>query len=237
MLNLDILRKLKFKLFLLRDKVKYGKMDRRQTFEYIYINKKWDKTGGKAEFYSGPGSHEDKYVEPYCRMIRQFILQHNITEVCDIGCGDFNVASKWLNDSIQYKGVDIVQRMIDHHNREYANEHISFQCLDIVEENLPDAQLCLVRQVLQHLNNDEVMCVLRKIKKYKYVIITESVTEKQYAKEYNSDKSHGSGIRVYNQSGLYFDEEPFNLKVQTLLEIPCDGERKHEMLVSVLVEN
>ena len=237
MLNSEMLRKLKFKLFLFRDKIKYGRMDRRQTFEYIYTNKKWDKAGGKAEFYSGPGSHEDKYVEPYCKLISQFVSQHNITEVCDIGCGDFNVASKWLNDSVRYKGVDIVQKMIDHHNRKYANDHISFQCLDIVEDDLPDAQLCLVRQVLQHLNNDEVTKVLEKIKKYKYVIITESVTKKQYAKAYNSDKAHGSGIRVYNQSGLYFDEAPFNLKIQTLLEIPCDGERKHEALVSVLLQN
>lgn len=236
MQNLEMLKKLKFKLFLLRDKIKYGRMDRRQTFEYIYSKKKWDKSGGKAEFYSGPGSHEDKYVDPYCELISRFISEHNITEVCDIGCGDFNVASKWLNDSVQYMGIDIVQKMIDHHNREYANDHISFQCMDIVEQPLPDAQLCLVRQVLQHLNNDEVMQVLKKIKKYKYVIITESVTEKQYAKEYNSDKAHGSGIRVYNQSGLYFDEAPFNLKVQTLLEIPCAGERKHEVLISVLLQ-
>ncbi len=236
MQNLEMLKKLKFKLFLLRDKIKYGRMDRRQTFEYIYSKKKWDKSGGKAEFYSGPGSHEDKYVDPYCELIRRFISEHNITEVCDIGCGDFNVASKWLNDSVQYMGIDIVQKMIDHHNREYANDHISFQCMDIVEQPLPDAQLCLVRQVLQHLNNDEVMQVLKKIKKYKYVIITESVTEKQYAKEYNTDKAHGSGIRVYNQSGLYFDEAPFNLKVQTLLEIPCAGERKHEVLISVLLQ-
>lgn len=233
----DVLRKLKFKLFLIRDKIKYGRMDRRQTFEYIYTNKKWGKCGEKAEFYSGPGSHEDKYVGPYCNLINKFVSENNITEVCDIGCGDFNVASRWINDSVRYKGVDIVQKMIDHHNREYANDHISFQCLDIVEDDLPDAQLCLVRQVLQHLSNAEVMQVIKKIKKYKYVIITESVTEKQFAKEYNSDKSHGSGIRVYNQSGLYFDEEPFNLKVQTLLKIPCEGERKHEMLVSVLIEN
>lgn len=238
MLNAGIVKNVLYKLFLLRDKIIYGKKSRKQTFEYIYANDKWGRNlNSGMEFYSGPGSHEERYVKPYCEMVKNFISEHNITRVCDIGCGDFNVASEWINADIRYEGVDIVQRLIEHHNKTYGSAHIHFHCLDIVEDDLPDAQLCLVRQVLQHLSNEEVSSFLNKIDKYKYVIITESVTAKNYARKYNADKSHGSGIRIYNQSGLYFDEEPFNMKVETLLEISCDGKRKNEMIVSVLIEN
>lgn len=234
---MSIMKNMLFKLFLFRDKIKYGKKSRKQTFEYIYMNNKWGRLNSETEFYSGPGSHDERYVNPYCELIKNFISEHNIMKVCDIGCGDFNVASKWINEYIQYEGVDIVQSLIDHHNKKYGNDHIHFQCLDIVDDELPDAQLCLVRQVLQHLSNEEISLFLKKINKYRYVIITESVTSKSYAKKYNTDKVHGSGIRVYNQSGLYFDEEPFNLKVKILLEIPCDGKRKNEVITTVLIEN
>lgn len=208
--------------------------DRKETFTFIYQNKIWG--AGKEEqqeYYSGPGSHDKKYVEPYCDMVKNFISQNNISTVVDIGCGDFNVASKWLNENITYIGVDIVQGLIDHHIERYGTDNIHFQCIDVVDEDLPDAELCLVRQVLQHLSNKEVSLILNKLKKYKYVIITEHITQKESASKYNIDKTHGNHIRVNNQSGLYLDEAPFNLNVKTLLEISFDG--TEEVLTSVLL--
>lgn len=193
--------------------------------------------GVKSEFYSGPGSYERNYVEPYCKLLRQFILENDIISVCDLGCGDFNVASQWLSDGILYDGVDIVQEMIDAHNAQYGTEDIHFHCLDIVDDELPDAQLCLIRQVLQHCSNEEIACILEKTKKYEYVLITEHVTRKEFAAKYNIDKAHGSHTRVYQQSGLYFDEKPFCLDVEVLLEIPYEGKRKNEAMVTVLIKN
>lgn len=186
-------------------------------------------------YYSGEGSHKDEFIEPYCRMIREFIKKNNVSHVVDLGCGDFNVASRWINEEIVYEGIDIVREMIDHHNVQYGNDRVHFHCLDIVEDELPDGELCLIRQVLQHLSNEEVMAVLNKVRKYRFVIITEHVVSKPYAAKYNMNKSHGSGIRVREQSGLYFDEKPFNEKVETILEIPYGKE--NQVLTSVLIRN
>jgi len=221
------------------DNHNYKKMSRKQVFEDIYLRNVWARgvRGADYEFYSGPGSHERRYVEPYCKLIRKFISENNITKVCDIGCGDFNVASKWADDSILYEGVDIVQELIEHHNRKYGSDKRHFYCLDIIEDDLPDAQLCLVKEVLQHLSNEEVLRFLDKAKKYKYVIITEHMTQKCFAKKYNIDIPHGNSTRASKKSGLYFDEKPFNLKTEKMLEIFDSGKRKDEAMVSVLVRN
>lgn len=38
---LDIMRKIRFWALLARDNYKYGRMDRKQTFSYIYAKNKW----------------------------------------------------------------------------------------------------------------------------------------------------------------------------------------------------
>lgn len=232
---MDFVRMVRFRILLIRDNYQYGRMDRKQTFQYIYAKNKWG--GVKSKFYSGPGSHERKYVEPYCKLLRKWIRENGITSVCDLGCGDFNVAAQWLHDGIVYDGVDIVQEMIDAHNAKYGTQKIRFHCLDIVEDALPDAQLCLIRQVLQHCSNDEISCILKKTEKYEFVLITEHITRKEFAAKYNIDKAHGSHTRVYRQSGLYFDEKPFSLETEVLLEIPYEGKRKNESMITVLIKN
>ena len=191
--------------------------------------------GGDQAYYSGEGSHKNEYVEPYSQMIQKFIEEKNISKIVDLGCGDYNVASHWISPKITYIGIDIVQEMVDHHNLKYGNDRISFQCLDIVEDELPDGELCLIRQVLQHMSNEEVAAVLKKVEKYKYVIITEHVIKKCLATKYNVNKAHGNQIRIRENSGLYFDEPPFDLQIETLLEIPYG--RKNEILTSVLIRN
>lgn len=126
--------------------------------------------------------------------------------------------------------------LIAHNEKQYASEHVRFMCLDIVEDELPDGDLCLIRQVLQHLSNSDVAKALAKLKKYKYVIITEHVIPKDKASAFNMDIHTGNNIRVAARSGLYFDEPPFSLNTETLLRIPYEPQAYSE-LVSVLLKN
>ncbi len=220
---------------------KYANLNRTDIFNSIYENARWGAERDTEEFiyYSGEGSHKDEYVIPYRNMIRTFISKNHISSVVDLGCGDFNVASGWVTDDIDYIGIDIVQKMIDSHNRKYADKKRVFICRDIVKDDLPCAELCLVRQVFQHLSNDEIICVLNKLKKYKYIIITEHVTAKEDAEAFNVDIRAGHGTRVELQSGVYPDESPFNAAIEdVLLRLPykTHGIWKEE-LVSVLIRN
>jgi hypothetical protein len=47
----------------------------------------------------------------------------------------------------------------------------------------------------------------------------------------NLDKPHGPDIRIYKHSGVFLDEVPFSLKVETLLEVPVG---RDEVLRTVL---
>ncbi len=214
----------------------YGK-ERKEIFQSIYENKLWGKKVG-SEFYSGPGSHQEAYINPYCKMLTEFIRNNGIKSVCDLGCGDFHVSGRWVSKDIDYYGIDIVKNMITHLQTTYGNEKVHFMCLDIVEDELPNAECCTIRQVLQHLSNEEIKKILKKTEKYPYVIVTEHITQKEYAREFNMDKEHGSHTRVVLKSGVYLDEPPYNKEVDVLLTVPytdCGG--TNEILQTVLIKN
>ena len=112
-------------------------------------------------------------------------------------------------------------------------------CLDIVEDELPDGDLCLIRQVLQHLNNNDIAKILDHCRKYKYVLITESVTPKDKALIFNADIHEGEHIRSGLKSGIYLDEAPFNLKTEILLNIPYSpySSEVNSELITSLIKN
>ena len=87
---------------------------------------------------------------------------------------------------------------------------------------LPDAELCLVRQVFQHLSNDQIRSIIDKLRKYKYVIVTEHYPAPDRLRVPNLDKPHGADIRLYDSSAVYLDQPPFNASVDLLLEVPAD---------------
>ena len=193
--------------------------------------------GGTEKYYSGPGSHTEIYVAPYCELIKTFLTEHpDVKHVVDFGCGDFNVASKFISDSIDYTGVDIVEEMIASHQKNFASEHVKFMCLDIVEDSLPDGDMCLIRQVLQHLSNDDITKVLAKLKKYRYALITEEVTAKAYISLINADITTSNYTRVNLLSGVYLDEAPFSIPCEVILKIPYDEKGTSE-IVTYLVKN
>jgi Methyltransferase domain len=188
-----------------------------ETFSEIYANNLWG--GEKGEFYSGTGS-EGKYAEIYIATIRKFFSENNIKSAVDLGCGDFRVGSQFVSNDLNYVGVDVVPKLVEHLNKTQATERISFQCLNIAEDELPKGEVCLIREVLQHLSNDEIGKVLRNCKDFKYLIITEYQPSPRPNIVPNLDIPHGPQIRLHFNSGVYLDKPPFGLKIsKTLAEV------------------
>lgn len=207
-----------------------------EIFSGIY--KKHDWGGGDTKFYSGDGSYNEQIRGPYCSMMKQFLTEKQIQSVCDLGCGDFHVSSGWVSDDIFYIGVDVVEELVSSLNAQFGSERVRFLCRDITCGPLPDAQLCVIRQVMQHLSNEEIGKILHQVQKYRYVLITEHIVKKECAKKYNIDKVHGAQTRVARRSGVYLEEGPFCLDVRTIARMPYPGQaRKDEELVTVLLEN
>jgi hypothetical protein len=194
--------------------------------EQIYAENLWG--GGDAEFYSGTGSHQLEMVQPYLERVISFLRSfENPISVCDLGCGDFNIGKDLYKQCEKYIGVDIVSDLIDRNKKLFHDDDLEFQCLDIAKDDLPAADCAIVRQVLQHLSNEEVQQVLNKWIAYKYVLLTEHLPKGAF--EPNKDIISGQGTRLKKQSGLNILAAPFHFKVKeqeqllTVASDDCDG--------------
>jgi SAM-dependent methyltransferase len=207
-----------------------------EIFTGIYSANEWG--GAPGEFYSGPGS-EDPSVSLYAGIIKAFINSHQITAVVDLGCGDFKVGRQMQVPGVRYFGVDIVQALVDRNQGQFGSDSISFRCLDIIKDRLPDAELCLIRQVLQHLSNEEIKLILDNVKKYRYVIITEQRLPAYMKIVPNKEKPHGPDTRSIDNSCVYLDRPPFNVKIsEVLLDMEAQNYEyfKGERLVTLLIK-
>jgi SAM-dependent methyltransferase len=185
-------------------------------FGRAYREGRW---GGEGdEFYSGPGSLGQP-AELYAERINAFIAEQGIKSVVDLGCGDFRVARRIVSDRIHYVGIDVVDDLISINRDRYGSDKVEFQCCDIIEDPLPDGQLCLIREVLQHLSNAEITRVLARLRKYRYVIYTDyqPLASRDFVP--NRDIVHGHDTRLWKNSAVCLDQPPFNLGLELLLEV------------------
>lgn len=185
-------------------------------FTEIYQKGIW---GSRDNLYSGTGSRGTA-ADQYVSTVTQFIKANGVSSVVDLGCGDFVIGHRIAEACDRYTGVDIVKLVVDDNNRRHGSDKVSFLHLNIIEDELPDADLCLVRQVLQHLSNTQIQRILTKLRKYRFVIITEHYPAPAEFKRPNLDKAHGSGTRVTMGSAVCLDQPPFEVgPLDLLLEV------------------
>jgi SAM-dependent methyltransferase len=204
-------------------------LETREAFERIYAENLWG--GAPGEFRSGSGSSDD-VSGPYVACVRRFIADHAVTQVADLGCGDFQVGRRLLAPGLRYVGVDVVRPLIQRNEGLFATDDVRFEARDLVRDPLPDADLALLRQVLQHLSNDEISRVLRNTEKYRYLLVTEHLPTGPDVRP-NLDHPHGPDTRLYDRSGVFLELPPFALRTQVLLETRI---KPNEVLRTVLVE-
>lgn len=206
-----------------------------EVFSAIYANNMWG--GGAGTFCSGSGSQLE-VARPYCEMVKKFVSDHGVKSVLDIGCGDFSVGQNLQVTGIKYTGVDIVQSLIERNAKLFGSDSIDFRCLNVIEDQLPSADLVLVRQVLQHLSNQQIKKVLNKLHGYRYVMVTEHYPAPSVKTVHNIDKPHGGDTRIPDNSAVYLDHPPFNVQgARTVLEVPASRWLAHdgETIKTVLI--
>jgi SAM-dependent methyltransferase len=207
----------------------YKRLSVGEAFSTIYQSHAWGSRPDRP-FCSGDGSIREEVVGPYCEMIRAFIENHDIKRVVDLGCGDFGVGSRLIGPEIAYTGVDVVPDLISYNQEHFGSPSVEFQCLNIIEDDLPPGDLCLVRQVLQHLSNIQIQQTLKSLSRYQYVIVTEHVYAGVGLRR-NLDKPQGPGTRIPKRSGVFLESPPFNRSAKLLLEVQL---AENDVLRSVL---
>ena len=188
----------------------------KDAMQQIYEMKLWG--DNNTEFYSGDGSHSSAIIKPYIEVVMSVLksFKNQIT-VCDLGCGDFNIGKELVKYTKKYIAVDIVPELIAYNKEKFKETNLKFQCLDISKDELPSADCVIIRQVLQHLSNKEVLNVICKLYDFKYIILTEHIPDDDFIP--NKDIVSGQGIRLKKQSGLNLVKPPFNLKIKEEKEL------------------
>ena len=150
-------------------------------FTKIYEENKW---GGNisTDFKgnSGGGSYiNETNLEHYIPFVKKFIDENKIKSVVDIGCGDFRCGELIYKDTdCIYTGYDVYEKMIESHNKKFKdNKNTCFIFTDIINnpENLQKADLCIIKDVLQHIPCSMIYKFLDYItsnKLFKYILIT-----------------------------------------------------------------
>lgn len=182
----------------------------------IYNQHLWG--GNNFDFYSGEGSHLPEIIKPYLDSVLTFLKSFETPlTVCDLGCGDFNIGKNLVKHTKTYTAIDIVEPLITRNKQIFKAENLEFYCLDISKEILPKADCIILRQVLQHITNQEIAHICKQLKNYKYLIITEHLPTGNFTPNINIIS--GQGIRIKHNSGVDILQYPFNFKAkkQTVL--------------------
>lgn len=177
-------------------------------FQIIFRNNYWNEN----ETVSGEGSTMDN-TENIRNVMPKILIELNIKSILDVPCGDF----KWMklivnNMEVKYTGGDIVQDLIDELNMKYSNSNISFIQKNIIEDNLEYHDLLIVRDLLVHLPNSDIIKVINNYidSKIPYLLIS------NYC---NSDKSINPDIHMGFFRNVSLQKEPFNIKEDPIYKI------------------
>lgn len=174
----------------------------KEIFENIY---RFDLWGGG----SGEGSRL-LHCRPYVEFLQKFLKEKNIGSVVDFGCGDWQLSSHIDWNGVDYKGYDIVDKVIDTNRRQFTTPHIEFHPTPADYDELPSADLLLVKDVLQHWSFATIQEFIPVFNRYKYVLVTNCIGTVENA--INID-IHDGEFRP-----LDISKAPFNVNAHELLQ-------------------
>lgn len=216
----------------------------KDTFTRVYERGYWGRSNDPAErYFSGSGSHESEVVNAYLSAVTGF-LQSFIEkpDVVDLGCGDFAVGSRIRPYCGRYVAADFVEGLIERNKQVYESDNVDFRALDMINDDLPTGDVVFIRQVLQHLSNNEIQKVVAKLPgSYRFLILTEHLPSSGSFVA-NVDKESGPYIRLNfgkHGSGVVLTEPPFNLKVAkstVLCEVFEDVDGRKGLIRTTLCE-
>jgi hypothetical protein len=191
-----------------------------EVFSEVYECGRW---GAGEDFDSGSGSRGQP-ADRYAAYIRELIRETGARKAVDIGCGDFRVASRFADSLASYLGVDVVNDVISRNMSMYGRSGVSFSVLDAADSELPAADICLIRQVLQHLSNLQIAEILNRCHSYRLVVVTEHWPAPGAARKPNIDKPHGPDTRLDRGSWVDIERAPFDCApVDEVLRVRVDA--------------
>lgn len=193
------------------------RVQREALFEWVYENNQWGRSPTGARYYSDSPSEA---TGPYRAFLQSFIAEHpEIRTVVDLACGDYQLSRETEFRDRQYIGADIYHQLIEHNRSLYGDERHHFLTLDLVEDEPPDGDLCLLSMALYLMSHADVLRVLGKLKRYRYVLATDGQPDLPPNERRNIDRPTGKYTpRDLYGAGFYLELPPFNQELRVVCE-------------------
>jgi len=159
-------------------------MDKNQDHISIFTKKyetsEWGKSNDPSKYTGSSGGGSRIPVNKvYTEFVRKFIDENNCKKIIDLGSGDWQ--SSFLiyeNKDVQYYGYDAYDKVVQRNQEKYPQyTFIHLDILNNIDALEEEADLCILKDVVQHWTCDEITTffdVLLKTKKYKYILLTNS---------------------------------------------------------------
>ena len=208
-----------------------------KVFTEVYETNKWgDNDNPNYEGSSGSGSSIAYNEKTYIPFMKKFFKQYNIKSVVDLGCGDFRIGLLLYDKTnIDYTGYDAYKGVIDYNNDKFK-EHKNFNFIhsDFTSvqdrKNIHNADLCIIKDVLQHLSNSTVIKFLdyiTKSNKFKYILLINSCISRDYIQDIKP-----GAFRPL--SALYYPLTKYNAKIIYKWNITLDNNNFDRKEISMI---
>lgn len=177
----------------------FAEQDHQNQFEKVYNDGIWGIGSG--------GGSTDEATQEYREFLQSFLDENNIKSVLDIGCGywAFNEHINW--SGIEYTGVDVARPVIDHNNQNNKTSTRSFMVGNMLSADLPKADLIIVKDVMIHHPNNDILKFLKREQNAKFALVT--------------NDNHGSINSDIDTPGKYHSiditKPPFNVNAKPVL--------------------
>ena len=165
------------------------------TFTEIYEQLVWGNNNNEEYNGSSGSGSSIKYNREYIPILKKFIINNNIRNIVDLGCGDFRIGKLLYDDlDIFYTGYDTYKKIIDYNTKVFPSSKYAFKYLDFFsnKEKIIESDLCILKDVIQHWALNDIYTFIDYLiesKKYKYIFIVNCCNQK----EDNTDIVVGSG--------------------------------------------
>ena len=127
-------------------------------YEDIYRENSWQDRDSR----SGSGSNLDQ-TKVVRERLPALLEKHAVRSMLDAPCGDFFWLRQLDLPLKLYIGVDIVPELIQVNLRRYGTGSRKFRHLDVTEDDLPQVDLILCRDLLVHMSYKNICRALKKM--------------------------------------------------------------------------
>lgn len=139
-------------------------------FDRLYQAGGWDGMG------SGPGSDPNANIA-YLGMLSAVLDTPGVNTVLDIGCGDWQLMSRIRLEHLYYTGWDVAGTVIEHNRQRFGSHRVMFEVRNPLFDALPEADVVIMKDVLQHMPTAHVQQVLSLvIPRCRWMLITNDHT-------------------------------------------------------------